>query len=122
MSRILVVVLSTLVWPAVQLALFWLRFQRMPPGGASEAFIFVPMGLAAGIVAFLLMGAAATMRQRRAVVWGYLAACPFALAGSLLAGLVLPGVWGPLLVGGVALSTGCLVGFVIGRQREAGTA
>jgi hypothetical protein len=122
MSQVALVVISTVGWPAAQLALFGLRFQRMPPGGVSDALVFAPMGLVAGIVGAALMRAATSARQRRAVVWGYGAACPFALVGSLLGGLVLPGLWGPLIAGAIPLSIGCLVGFAVGRRRPpAGT-
>jgi hypothetical protein len=116
-----VVLSSTLGWPALELAVFWLRFRRLPPNGAAEALVFVPMGLIAGIVAAVLMVRATTERQRRSVLWGYLVASPFALIGALLGGLVLPGIWGPLVAGAVPLSLGCLGGFAVGRSRsEAG--
>ena len=117
MSSLVVIVSSTLGWPALELGVFWLRFRRLPPNGAAEALVFVPMGLVAGIVAAVLMTRAATVRQRRSVLWGYLVASPFALIGAMLGGLVLPGIWGPLVAGAVPLAVGCLVGFVVGRSR-----
>ncbi len=115
MAPFAMVVASTLGWPALQLLVFWLRFQRMPPEGMSAAFVFIPMGLVAGAVAAILMSRASTDRQRRATVWGYLAATPFAFLGALLGGLVLSGVWGPLVAGGIPLIIGAGIGFVVGR-------
>ena len=114
MAQIGATVLLTLIWPAVQLAVFWLRFGRMPPGGPSESLVFVPMGLFTAIVAVGLWSRSETLRRRRFVAYGYAVACPFAFVGSLLGGLMLPGVWGPLVFGGCPLIAGCLIGFAIG--------
>jgi len=116
MAPVLMLVASTLGWPVLQLAVFWLRFQRLPPGGLSESLVFVPMGLVAGATAAVLMNRATTPRQRSSVVWGYLAATPIAFVGALLGGLVLPGIWGPLVAGGIPLVLGSLVGFAVGRS------
>ncbi len=121
-APVVVVISSTLGWPALELAVFWLRFHHLPSNGAVEALVFAPMGLVAGLVAAVLMNRASTSRQRRFVLWGYLAASPFALVGALLGGLVLPGVWGPLVSGAMPLAVGCLLGFAVGRSRDSGTA
>jgi len=116
MRAVYIVAASTLAWPAAQLAVFWLRFDRLPPGGPVEALVFAPMGCVAGVAAAVLIARSSTERQRRSVAWGYLAASPFAMVGAILGGLVLPGVWGPLLVGGALLGAGCLIGFLAGRS------
>jgi len=121
-SPVVALVSSTSAWPALELAVFWLRFHRLPPGGAAESLVFVPMGLAAGAVAALLLGRARSDRQRRFVIGGYLAASPFAFLGALVGGLVLPGAWGPLVAGGIPLAVGSLVGFAVGRPRDGATA
>ena len=118
MSRVAAVILSTLAWPAVQLAVFWVRFQRLPPNGLVEGLAFAPMGLVSGIVAVVLWSEARSDRQRRFVAYGYLIASPVAFLGSLLGGLVLPGVWGPLVFGAVPLVAGCLIGFFAARSAE----
>jgi hypothetical protein len=115
-TPVAVIVASTLGWPAVELGVFWLRFRHFPPAGPADALVFAPMGLAGGLVAALLMMRSASARQRRYVLLGYLAACPFALVGAILGGLVAVGLWGPLVAGGVPLAIGCVVGFVIGRR------
>jgi hypothetical protein len=117
MASAVVVITSTLGWPALELAVFWLRFHHFPPNGPGESLIFVPMGLAAGLVAAFLLARSSTNRQRRSVLWGYLIASPFAFVGALLGGLALPGVWGPLVAAGVPLAMGSLIGFVAGRAR-----
>lgn len=114
------VALSTLAWPALELAVFWLRFGRLPPEGAGASLVFAPMGLAAGVVAAVLLGRASSPRQRRAVIWGYVAASPLAFVGALLGGLVLPGVWGPLVAGGIPLAVGSIVGYIAGREPAGG--
>jgi hypothetical protein len=119
---IAVIVASTLGWPGVEIVVFWLRFRHLPPGGLPESWVFVPMGFVAGLVAVILASRASSQLQRRLVFRGYLAASPFAFVGALLGGLVLPGLWGPLVFGAVPLALGCVIGFVAGRSPAAGTA
>jgi hypothetical protein len=118
---LIMIVLSTVGWPLLEVTVFWLRFGRAPLDGPLSSLVFAPMGLAAGVVAAVLMYRSAGPRQRRAVVWGYLSASPVAFLGSLLGGLLASGAWGPLLAGGVPLAIGCVVGFVVGRPRTAKT-
>lgn len=115
MTLIAVIAASTVGWPILQLAVFWLRFQRFPPGGPVESLVFAPLGFLSGAVAAVLLARSSSPRQRRFVGWGYLAATPIAVVTSLLGGLVLPGVWGPLAFGTIPLALGCLIGFAAGR-------
>jgi len=108
---------STLAWPTIQLAVFLLRFKKLPPGGWRDALVFAPMGFAAGLVAAVLYALADSRDGRRAVIVGYVVAAPFAFVGSLLGGLFLPGIWGPLLLGAVPLIAGSLIGFVVRGRR-----
>jgi len=116
-ARFAAVICLTLAWPAVQLGIFWLRFRRLPPDGAAESLVFVPMALVAAVVVVWLWGIAASPRQKRLVAAGYAIATPFALLGSLLGGLVLAGAWGPLVFGGIPLVAGSCIGFALGRAR-----
>jgi hypothetical protein len=113
LTRVLAVVASTFGWPAVQLAVFWLRFHRLPPGGVSDGLVFLPMGLVSGLAMAALWSRASSPRRIRFVGYGYLVATPVAFLGSLLGGLVLPGVWGPLVFGALPLIVGCGIGFVL---------
>ncbi len=108
---------STIAWPLIQLLVFRLRFGRLPQGGFSESLVFVPMGLAAGLVAAVLYGLATTSHQRRAVLVGYAAASPIAWVGSILGGLVAAGALGPLVGGAVPLALGSFLGFWLARPR-----
>lgn len=111
-----VVVASTVGWPAIQLAVFWLRFDRLPPEGAAEGLVFAPMGFVAGLAAAILLARASSPNQKRQVGLGYLAASPIAFVGSLISGLGLAGIWGPLVFGAVPLAVGCMIGFASGRS------
>lgn len=122
MTHLVTIVASACAWPLLQLAVFWLRFNSLPPGGPAESLVFAPMGLAAGLVAAVLLHRSASRRQRRLVLAGYLAATPFAFLGSLLGGLVLVGATGPLVFGAGPLSAGCVVGFLVGRDHPAAAA
>ncbi len=104
-------------WPALQLAIFWVRFGGMPPEGAQASLVFLPMGMVSAAAALWFWSASADSRQRRAVLYGYLVASPFALVGSLLGGLALPGALGALVLGAGPLVLGSWVGYRIGRSR-----
>ncbi len=119
MSRLVALVCLTVAWPAIQLVVFWVRFNRLPAGGPAESLVFAPMGLVAGCVAVWLWVRATTRRQRWRVVVGYVIASPIALLGSLLGGLVLSSVWGPFVYGGIPLVAGSVIGFSAGRPRTA---
>lgn len=108
--------LLTLLWPGLQLGLFLLRFQRLPPGGVAEGLVFAPMGAVAGAALLVLVGRARGARQRRATIIGYLLASPLALLGSLLGGLVLPPVIGALLFGATPLVAGAAIGYALGGR------
>ncbi|MGV8083350.1 MAG: hypothetical protein AB2L09_06945 [Coriobacteriia bacterium] len=116
MYRLGALIALTLAWPLIQLAVFLIRFGQLPPNGLSEALVFLPMGLVAAVVAVWLWSRAATQRQKRSIVYGYLIASPIAFFGSLLGGLVLPGIWGPLLFGAVPLIIGSWLGYLLGRR------
>ena len=120
MEPLVVIASSTVGWPALELAVFWVRFRHLPPNGPADALVFAPMGLVAGLVAALLMSRASSSCQRQFVLWGYAAASPFALLGGLLGGLVLAGIWGPLVFGAGPLAIGCVVGFALARTHDAG--
>lgn len=73
------------------------------------------MGLLGGIAAVVFLTLAKSTRQKRGVLWGYLAASPFAFLGGL-AGWPFSVTFGPLLLGGIPLVIGCAVGFALGRR------
>jgi uncharacterized membrane protein len=116
LARLASLVALTLAWPVLHLVVFWVRFGHLPRGGASEALVFVPMGLVAAVGVVLLWTRATTRRQKTRLVCGYLAATPIAFLGSLLGGLVLPGVLGAILYGAGPLLVGSWIGYCIGRE------
>ena len=113
-GRVAVVVCLTLVWPVAQLAVFWLRFGHLPPGGPGEGLVFLPMALVAAVVTVWLWSRSVSRRQQHYVAAGYLLAIPVAFYGALLGGLALPWFLGPLVFGGVPLVGGAYAGFVFG--------
>lgn len=115
-GRVAVGVCLALAWPAAQLAVFWLRFGHMPPGGPGESLVFLPMGVVGAVAAVWLWSRANSRRQRRYVAGGYLLAIPVAFFGALGGGLVLPWFLGPLVFGGVPLIVGSYAGFVMGGE------
>jgi hypothetical protein len=70
---------------------------------------------ALGALAFWMR--AKSPRQRRGVAIGFAAACPVAFLGSLLGGLCLPSVFGPLVYGALPLLAGSLAGFALTQSR-----
>jgi len=121
-GRVAVGVCLALVWPAAQLAVFWLRFADTPPGGPGESLVFLPMSVVGAVAAVWLWSRADSRRQRHYVAAGYLLAVPVAFFGALVGGLVLPWFLGPLVFGGVPLVAGSYAGFVMGRTQSAAPA
>jgi hypothetical protein len=121
-GRVAVGVCLALAWPAAQLAVFWLRFGHMPPGGSGESLVFLPMGVVAAVAVVWLWSRADSRRQRRYVAAGYLLAIPVAFPGALMGGLALPWFLGPLVFGGLPLVGGSYAGFVLGRTQSAAPA
>ena len=121
-GRVAVGVCLALAWPAAQLAVFWLRFGDMPPGGPGESLVFLPMSVVGAVAAVCLWSMADSRRQRHYVAASYLLAIPIALYGALVGGLVLPWFLGPLVFGGLPLVAGSYAGFVMGRTQSAAPA
>lgn len=115
MKRAIVLIASTISWPLLQLAVFWLRFGAPPKALVIQSAVFLPMGFLGGIAAVVFLTLAKSTRQKRGVLWGYLAASPFAFLGGLVGGLFSV-TFGPLLFGGIPLVIGCAVGFALGRS------
>ena len=103
----------SLVWAVLQTAVFFLRFDRLPP--LREALYFVPMGiLSAGFLIYLTQRAANRATRTSAIV-GYLVACPFALVGSLGGGLIIHPLIGITLLGAIPLILGSAAGYALGK-------
>jgi hypothetical protein len=113
---VLAVVLLTLLWPLLQLLVFALRFGRLPPGGAAEALVFLPLGLVSAVVLVLLLRRSRSLRQAGWTLVGYAVAAPLALVGSLTGGLVLPGAVGALVGGVIPLAVGAVLGYLAGAR------
>jgi hypothetical protein len=111
--------LLTLLWPVLHTLIFLVRFGNLPPDGLTEAVVFLPMGLVAGVALVLLVRRATSRRGQIGAIAGYLIAAPFALVGSLLGGLMLPPVVGTLIFGALPLIAGAVVGYAIGNRRLA---
>ena len=112
----LAVVLLTLLWPLLQLLVFALRFGRLPPGGAAEALVFLPMGLVSAVALVVLLRRSGSLRQAVWTVIGYAVAAPLALVGSLAGGLILPGALGALVGGAPPLVLGAVLGYLAGAR------
>jgi hypothetical protein len=104
----------TLLWPGLQLLVFWLRFGHLPPGGAADALVFLPLGLVAAAGLVLLLRRARSPKQAIWTLVGYAVAVPLALVGSLAGGLLLPGALGALIGGALPLMVGAGLGFLAG--------
>lgn len=105
-----------LTWPILHLALFLLRFQRLPEGGIGSALVFLPMGVVASLGLGLLLLGAHDARGSNAIFRGYLLACPAAFVGSLVGGLMLPPLAGTILCGAGPLLLGAALGSLRGRR------
>lgn len=106
----------SVLWPVAHLALFLMRFGQLPAGSARESAVFLPMGILSAVVFVILLAGAGSRRQRLATWLGYLAACPFALVGSLLSGLLFPSLLGTLIFGALPLIAGSWIGSALGGR------
>jgi hypothetical protein len=114
-ARALTILLLTALWPAIHLLVFLVRFDRLPPGRVTGAWVFAPMGLAAALFGLSFWKQSSSRRQRRLIAIGYVLAMPLGFIGSLIGGLFLPGAFGPLAFGFMPLALGCAMGFLLGR-------
>lgn len=89
---------AVLLLPALQLAVFYLRFHRLD-NQLAESLVFLPVGLIAGIGLVYWLRAAASPAQRRGTLIGYFIGLPFAFLGSLLIPLAVPAWLGATLGG-----------------------
>jgi hypothetical protein len=105
-----------LAWPTLHLALFLLRFRRLPDEGVGSALIFLPMGVVASLGLGLLLLVAHDARGRGAILRGYLLASPVAFVGSLVGGLMLPPLAGTILFGAGPLLLGAALGSLASRS------
>jgi hypothetical protein len=105
----------TLVWPAIHLLVFGLRFGRLPVEMVRLSAVFLPLGLISSLIFLYFLGRARAGAERRAVIAGYIIAFPFALLGSLAGGLVLTPIAGVTLFGLVPMLVGILGGYALGR-------
>lgn len=106
--KVLWFVLLSVLWPLLQIVVFYVRFQRMPP---EPGFVFLPLGILSALL-FLFLWEDAWQRQRVGLVIGYLLATPVALVSSLMGGL-LSTTWGPTVFGAIPLMVGIGLGYVI---------
>lgn len=122
MSKWLWILISGLVWPALQYGWGVLRFGAgNPETGYMQALQdFGLMGLVAGWLFFFMRERTSNPRQNRFVMLGYLAATPFALAGMLGGGLFLPTIVGAAVFGSIPLIVGGWLGSLVGGMGPAG--
>lgn len=115
MSSILIVLASTLLWPAIHIGVFMARFPENPVP-YNETLGFILMGLIAGLFVANWYRKSSTRRHRVAILIGYVIASPVAFIGSLAGGLFLPPWLGATLFGGVPLIIGAWIGNALGRK------
>lgn len=96
----------TLFWPIAHLAVFTLRFGRLPVDIVIDAIVFLPMGFVSALFFVLLRSRAQTPHQKWAILIGYVVAIPLAGVGSLVSGLLLPPLIGTVIFGVVPLLVG----------------
>ena len=114
-QQVLWVLLLTVVWPLIHLAVFALRFGHLPASMISQAWVFLPMGLLSAITLVVLMSVAPSRASRLGSMVGYLLAAPVAFLGSLVGGLVFEPWLAAIVYGALPLMIGAAVGFLAGR-------
>ena len=105
----------TLVWPGIQILIFFTRFSRLPLDMLIQSLYFAPLGFLSGLLLLYFVYRAKSTGQRASTIIGYLIASPMAVIGSLLSGLLLPPLIGTVIYGMVPLVVGVLIGYTIGK-------
>lgn len=109
------VLFLTLLWPALQLFIFFLRFGNLPVEMIIESAAFAPLGFLSVLIFLFFKNRSAAKLQKNMVAGGYIAGMPFALLGSLMGGLVFPPIIGVTIYGLMPLIVGMVVGFFLGK-------
>jgi hypothetical protein len=108
------ILLLTLLFPIINLLIYFLRFGAPGSNLFLESLVFAPIGLLGALVLFYFYDRADTRIQKNAIIVGFLLAFPFALLGGLMGGLL--GVPATILFGALPLIIGVLFGNWAGRM------
>jgi hypothetical protein len=115
LQKILLILASTVLWPAIHIVVFMLRFPQNPvPYG--ELLGFVLVCLIPGVLVAKWLQESKSRIQRIGVLLGYVVASPFAFLGSLGGGLFLTPWLGATIFGGIPLLLGSALGFWLGGR------
>ena len=105
----------TLIWPIAQLIIFYVRFGHLPNEILTQSLYFAPLGFFSALLLRYFQLRSNSTRQYWSTTIGYFLFAPVALFASLLSGLILPPLIGPLIYGIIPLAIGVVGGFFIGR-------
>lgn len=106
----------TFIWPLAHLALFLIRFSKLPANMISESAVFIPMGFLSGLFLLYMLQKSTDSKQKKGAVSGYVAAFPVAFIGSLLGGLLITPWIGTLIFGFLPLLFGIYLGYKVGQK------
>ena len=105
----------TLFWPVSQLLVFLVRFGHLPSQMLTESLYFVPLGFISALMLVYFQNRSQTRTQYLCTTGGYILLIPLAFVASLLSGLILPPLIGPLIYGLIPLAVGVVGGFFAGK-------
>jgi hypothetical protein len=114
-QRILWILLLTVLWPVIHLAVFALRFGHLPAQTTGEAWVFLPMGFLSAIVLVTLINMAPIRASKVGAMVGYALAVPVAFIGSLFGGLVFEPWLAGIVYGALPLMAGTALGYLAGK-------
>ena len=102
------ILLLTLLFPIINLLIYFLRFGAPGSNLFLESLVFAPIGLLGALVLFYFHDRAESRIHKNSIIVGFLLACPFALLGGLMGGLL--GVPAAIQFGVLPLVIGVLLG------------
>lgn len=105
----------TVFWPAIQLIIFLYRFGNLPADMLWQSLFFAPLGFFSALLLVNFQNRSQSRKQFMATTGGYALLTPVAFVASLMSGLVLPPLVGPLLYGIIPLALGVSGGYLIGK-------
>lgn len=106
----------TFIWPLAHLAMFLIRFSKLPSNMMAESAVFIPMGLLSGLFLMYMLQKSTDPKQKKGAVSGYVAAFPIAFIGSLFGGLLITPWIGTLIFGFLPLLFGIYLGYKVGEK------
>lgn len=107
---------ALLLFPVLQLLIFYLRFHNMPAEMFKQSLVFAPIGLISVAVLIYFLRKSDVKPLKKGSIIGFLVALPYSLFSSMFAGLINTSFIFIGIYGSIPLIIGTALGFVISKR------